>query len=141
MSGKTRSHNIRRPSAPGMRRRTPERRRNAASKNRTSPQMQSGSSNSFVTTGRRGCLPPQKGKAIMRSNFAILALLLAATMAAAQMRPPQGQSPNPYGQIQPQSGPQNQAPSDAPSPSSGKQQAPSSTASGHKLLQAKSQDE
>jgi tetratricopeptide (TPR) repeat protein len=77
----------------------------------------------------------------MRSNFAILALLLAATMAAAQMRPPQGQSPNPYGQVQPQSGPQNQAPSNAPSPSSGNQQAPSSTASGHKLLQAKSQDE
>ncbi len=77
----------------------------------------------------------------MRSNFALLALLLAATMAAAQMRPPQGQSPNPYGQVQPQTGPQNQAPSNAPSPSSGKQQAPSSTASGHKLLQAKSQDE
>jgi tetratricopeptide (TPR) repeat protein len=77
----------------------------------------------------------------MRSNFALLALLLAATMAAAQMRPPQGQSPNPYGQVQPQSVPPNQAPSNAPSPSSGNQQAPSSTASGHKLLQAKSQDE
>jgi tetratricopeptide (TPR) repeat protein len=77
----------------------------------------------------------------MRSNFALLALLLAATMAAAQMRPPQGQSPNPYGQVQPQTVPPNQAPSNAPSPSSGNQQAPSSTASGHKLLQAKSQDE
>jgi tetratricopeptide (TPR) repeat protein len=77
----------------------------------------------------------------MRSNFALLALLLAATMAAAQMRPPQGQSPNPYGQVQPQTVPPNQVPSNAPSPSSGNQQAPSSTASGHKLLQAKSQDE
>jgi tetratricopeptide (TPR) repeat protein len=75
----------------------------------------------------------------MRSNFALLALLLVATMAAAQMRPPQGQAPNPYGQVQPQTVPPNQAPSNAPS--SGKQQAPSSTANGHKLLQAKSQDE
>ena len=73
----------------------------------------------------------------MRSNFAILALLLAATMAGAQMRPPQGQAPNPYGQIQPQSGPQNQPPSNAPSAASGNAQAPS----GHKVLQAKSQDE
>lgn len=74
----------------------------------------------------------------MRSSFAILALLLAATMAAAQMRP-QGQAPypaqNPYPNGQPQS------PNNAPSGSSGKSQAPSSTAGGHKLLQAKSQDE
>ena len=75
----------------------------------------------------------------MRSSFAILALLLAATMAVAQMRPPQGQAPspaqNPYPNGQPQS------PSNAPSGSSGNSQAPSSTAGGHKLLQAKSQDE
>jgi tetratricopeptide (TPR) repeat protein len=75
----------------------------------------------------------------MRSSFAILALLLAATMAVAQMRPPQGQAPspapNPYPNGQPQS------PSNAPSGSSGNPQAPSSTAGGHKLLQAKSQDE
>ena len=75
----------------------------------------------------------------MRSSFAILALLLAATMAVAQMRPPQSQAPSPAQNPSPNGQPQ--APSNAPSASSGNPQAPSSTAGGHKLLQAKSQDE
>ncbi|MGA3054750.1 MAG: hypothetical protein ABSD63_11125 [Candidatus Korobacteraceae bacterium] len=79
----------------------------------------------------------------MRSNFAILALLLAATMTVAQMRPPQSQNPypppNPFPNAPPQSpnGAGNQPPSASPS----NPQAPSSTTGGHKVLQAKSQDE
>ncbi len=73
----------------------------------------------------------------MRSNFAILALLLAAaTMAAAQARP-QYQIPHPTAPPPAQSGDQNQSPSNAPSASSASPQ----TQPGHKLLQAKSQDE
>ncbi len=72
----------------------------------------------------------------MRSNFAILALLLAATMTVAQMRPPyqppQTNTPTPT---------PSQAPNPSPSTSSSNSQAPSSTPSGHKLLQAKTQDE
>jgi tetratricopeptide (TPR) repeat protein len=79
----------------------------------------------------------------MRSNFAILALLLAATMTVAQMRPPQGQNPypppNPFPSAPPQSpnGAGNQPPSASPS----NPQTPSSTTGGRKVLQAKSQDE
>ncbi len=77
----------------------------------------------------------------MRSNFALLALLLAAMMAVAQMRPTQDQAPHPNGQPQTQSGAPNPSPNSPPSASSTNPQAPSSTAGGHKLLQAKSQDE
>jgi hypothetical protein len=72
----------------------------------------------------------------MRSNFAILALLLAATMTVAQMRP-QYQPPQPG---TPTATP-SQAPNPSPSTSSSNSQAPSSTPSGHKVLQAKTQDE
>jgi tetratricopeptide (TPR) repeat protein len=79
----------------------------------------------------------------MRSNFAILTLLLAATMTVAQMRPPQSQAPyppqNPFPNAQPQS--PNPAGNQPPSASPSNPQAPSSTTGGHKVLQAKSQDE
>src|SRR5512141_2365536 len=95
------------------------------------------SSNNFALIGRTGFLP-QKGQVVMRSSFATLVvLLLAATMAVAQAYPSPNQAPNPYGQPQAQSG----TPNHAPSASSGKPQAPSSTAGGHKVLQAKSQEE
>lgn len=72
----------------------------------------------------------------MRSNFAILAVLLAATMTVAQMKapyqPPQTNTPAP---------PQSQAPNPSPSTPSSTSQAPSPAPSGHKVLQAKSQDE
>ncbi len=70
----------------------------------------------------------------MRSRFAILVLLLTAAMAMAQAKPmqgPSGQSPAPNGQSQ----------SPATGTASSTPQAPSTTAGGHKLLQAKSQDE
>ena len=75
----------------------------------------------------------------MRWSFAILAVLLSAGMAMAQAKPSQNQAPS--SNAQPQTGSQNQSPSGAPSTSSGSPQAPSAQAGGHKLLQAKSQDE
>ena len=75
----------------------------------------------------------------MRSSFAILAVLLSAGMAMAQAKPTQNQAPS--SNAQPQTGSQNQSPSGAPGTSSSSPQAPSSQAGGHKLLQAKSQDE
>ncbi len=65
----------------------------------------------------------------MRSRFVMLAVLVAGTMAVAQATP------------QAQSGAQTQSPASAPGASSGKAQTPSSAATGHKVLQAKSQDE
>ncbi|MGB8768973.1 MAG: hypothetical protein WCC92_05125 [Candidatus Korobacteraceae bacterium] len=59
----------------------------------------------------------------------MLAVLVAGTMAVAQATP------------QAQSGAQTQSPASAPGASSGKAQTPSSAATGHKVLQAKSQDE
>ncbi len=67
----------------------------------------------------------------MRSRFAILALLLTAALAMAQANSaqnPSGQSPAPSG-------------AHSQSPSTNSSQAPSTPASGHKVLQAKSQDE
>jgi tetratricopeptide (TPR) repeat protein len=77
----------------------------------------------------------------MRSISAILSMLLAAGLAMAQAKPTQNQAPSPNGQPQAQSGAQNQSPSSAPSATSGNPQAPSPAAGGHKVLQAKSQDE
>jgi tetratricopeptide (TPR) repeat protein len=77
----------------------------------------------------------------MRSSFAISAVLLAAMMAVAQAYPSPNQAPNPNGPTQAQSGAPKQSPSSAPSASSGNPQAPSSKAGGHKVLQAKSQEE
>lgn len=65
----------------------------------------------------------------MRSRFVMLAVLVAGAMAVAQATP------------QAQSGAQTQSPASAPGASSGKAQTPSSAATGHKVLQAKSQDE
>ncbi len=75
----------------------------------------------------------------MRSKFAILALLLlAATLAVAQtqVRPPQPQQ-SPYPVPTPNPGAQPQPQTQTPPPST----PPPAAASGHKVLQAKSQDE
>jgi tetratricopeptide (TPR) repeat protein len=77
----------------------------------------------------------------MRSSFAILVTLLLALTATAQMTPAQNQAANPNAQPQTLGGAPNQSPSGAPSASSNNPQTPSSTAGGHKLPQAKTQDE
>ena len=77
----------------------------------------------------------------MRSSFAILVTLLLALTATAQMTPAQNQAANPNAQPQTLGGAPNQSQSGAPGASSNNPQAPSSKAGGHKLLQAKSQDE
>lgn len=73
-----------------------------------------------------------------------MALLLAAMTAVAQMRP-QGQAPNPaqnpFPDAQSQNEPPDQPPKNAPNAPSGNAQTQASTTGGHKLLQAKSQDE
>jgi tetratricopeptide (TPR) repeat protein len=73
----------------------------------------------------------------MRSRFAIFTLLLAAATAIAQMQ----STPNPNGQPPAQSGAQSQPTGNATNPSSSSSQAPASKPGGHKMLQAKTQDE